>query len=147
MKRLKYFIPSIILMIIIFSFSMQNGEESAGLSLKIVLFLQNHFPILKKVTILHFLVRKAAHMSEYGVLLLSFVYGFYKNKLSLNKVYLYSLLCTFLYACSDELHQYFVGGRAGQFKDVLIDTSGGIIMLIIIATLFHINKKRLFKSE
>lgn len=126
---------------------MQNGEESAGLSLKIVLFLQNHFPILKKVTILHFLVRKAAHMSEYGVLLLSFVYGFYKNKLSLNKVYLYSLLCTFLYACSDELHQYFVGGRAGQFKDVLIDTSGGIIMLIIIATLFHINKKRLFKSE
>jgi VanZ family protein len=134
-------------MIIIFSFSMQNGEESAGLSLKIVLFLQNHFPILKKVTILHFLVRKAAHMSEYGVLLLSFVYGFYKNKLSLNKVYLYSLLCTFLYACSDELHQYFVGGRAGQFKDVLIDTSGGIIMLIIIATLFHINKKRLFKSE
>jgi VanZ family protein len=134
-------------MIIIFSFSMQNGEESAGLSLKIVLFLQNHFPILQKVTILHFLVRKAAHMSEYGVLLLSFVYGFYKNKLSLNKVYLYSLLCTFLYACSDELHQYFVGGRAGQFKDVLIDTSGGIIMLIIIATLFHINKKRLFKSE
>jgi VanZ family protein len=134
-------------MIIIFSFSMQNGEESAGLSLKIVLFLQNHFPILKKVTILHFLVRKAAHMGEYGVLLLSFIYGFYKNKLSLNKVYLYSLLCTFLYACSDELHQYFVGGRAGQFKDVLIDTSGGIIMLIIIATLFHINKKRLFKSE
>jgi VanZ family protein len=99
------------------------------------------------VTILHFLVRKAAHMSEYGVLLLSFVYGFYKNKLSLNKVYLYSLLCTFLYACSDEFHQYFVGGRAGQFRDVLIDTTGGIIMLIIIAIIFYINKKRLFKSE
>ena len=35
------------------------------------------------------------------------------------------ILGVFLYACTDEFHQLFMDGRAGQFKDVLIDTAGG----------------------
>ena len=49
---------------------------------------------------------------------------------------------TFLYACTDEFHQLFVPGRAGRFTDVLIDTTGGIIMLLFIALVTHVARKR-----
>lgn len=35
-----------------------------------------------------------------------------------------SIFLSFLYACTDELHQIFVPGRSAQFRDVLIDTLG-----------------------
>ncbi len=35
-----------------------------------------------------------------------------------------SILFSFLYACTDEIHQIFVPGRSAQFRDVLIDTLG-----------------------
>lgn len=62
MKKIKYFIPSIFLMILIFMFSHQTGSESSGLSSQIVLWIQTylHIPISE------FIVRKAAHMSEYA---------------------------------------------------------------------------------
>ena len=35
-----------------------------------------------------------------------------------------SITLSFLYACTDELHQIFVPGRSAQFRDILIDTLG-----------------------
>ena len=35
-----------------------------------------------------------------------------------------SILLSFLYAITDEIHQIFVPGRSAQFRDVLIDTLG-----------------------
>ena len=35
-----------------------------------------------------------------------------------------SILFSFLYACTDEIHQIFVPGRSAQFRDILIDTLG-----------------------
>ena len=131
-------------MMIIFQFSMQDGEESAGLSLTIVHMILKIFPFIKNQDLLHFIIRKAAHMSEYALLSLTFVYGFYKSNFVISKVCLYSLLCTFLYACSDELHQLFVSGRAGQFTDVLIDTTGGVIMIVCLFILYRkkLNNKK-----
>ncbi|MCD7810143.1 MAG: VanZ family protein [Erysipelotrichaceae bacterium] len=123
MKNLKYFIPSLIIMIIIFSFSVQNGEESSGLSSSIVAWIYTHLHI----SISEFLIRKAAHMSEYGILSLSLIYGFYQSGFSLKYIILYTLIITFLYACTDEFHQLFVNDRSGQLSDVFIDTCGGAI--------------------
>lgn len=36
-----------------------------------------------------------------------------------------------VYACSDELHQTFVGGRSGRPLDVLIDSIGIVLAVII----------------
>ena len=41
--------------------------------------------------------------------------------------WLVPLLIGFLYAVSDEIHQYFVPGRAMQARDVLIDTAGVLL--------------------
>lgn len=43
-----------------------------------------------------------------------------------------------LYAVSDEIHQYFVPGRAFQFSDILVDSLGslmGICFVIVLALL------------
>ena len=138
MKKIKYFIPSIFLMILIFMFSHQTGSESSGLSSQIVLWIQTylHIPISE------FIVRKAAHMSEYALLTLTLIYGFYKNHYPIQKIMIYSLIGTFLYACSDEMHQLFIGGRGGQFTDVLIDTCGGCLTIIFYYVLTKLKYKQ-----
>ena len=138
MKKIKYFIPSIFLMILIFVFSHQTGSESSGLSSQIVLWIQTylHIPITE------FIVRKAAHMSEYALFTLTFIYGFYKNQYPIQKIMIYSLIGTFLYACSDEMHQLFIGGRAGQFTDVLIDTCGGCFAIMFYYVLTKLKYKQ-----
>ena len=127
MKKIKYFIPSILFMIIIFWFSHQTGTESSGLSTYIVNWLENHLHII----VPELIIRKMAHMGEYALLTFTFIYGFSKNKFILQKVLLFSLSATFLYACSDEFHQLFIVGRSGQLADVMIDTTGGIIAIIL----------------
>ena len=125
-------------MILIFMFSHQTGSESSGLSSQIVLWIQTylHIPITE------FIVRKAAHMSEYALLTLTFIYGFYKNQYPIQKIMIYSLIGTFLYACSDEMHQLFIGGRAGQFTDVVIDTCGGCFAIMFYYVLTKLKYKQ-----
>lgn len=138
MKKIKYFIPSFLLMIVIFMFSQQTGEKSSGMSHHLFIWIQNNLHI----TLSEFFIRKIAHMSEYALLTFTFLYGYIKCDFSLEKVFILSILSTFIYACSDELHQLFIGGRAGQFTDVLIDTSGGLLAIGIFWIIHYIMKKK-----
>jgi VanZ family protein len=49
--------------------------------------------------------------------------------------------CT-LYAVSDEIHQYFVPGRACRFGDICIDTAGSILAIVLLTSIVTIKKKR-----
>lgn len=129
MKKIKYFIPALIWMIFIFIMSHTNGNDSSNQSNFIAEIILKFIDI--DVETLTFLIRKAAHMSEYAILLLLIYYGL-SNTITYKYNLLTSLATTFIYACSDEFHQLFIPGRSGQFKDVLIDTSGGLVMLLII---------------
>ena len=51
-----------------------------------------------------------------------------------------------LYACTDEFHQIFVPGREGAFRDVIIDTCGGIT-LILLYNLIRGLKNRYIRKE
>ena len=81
-----------------------------------------------------FIIRKLAHFSEYALLgILAFI-NFSKVK-KLGYRGLFAAVFSCIYASSDEIHQLFVPGRAGQVRDVLIDTSGavaGILLAILI---------------
>lgn len=140
--KVRYFIPSIIIMIIIFCFSKQNGNDSGALSIAIVNVIRRIFPSFDNIDLLHLLIRKAAHMSEYALLAGSYYYGLSKNNIT--HTHIISIILCFIYACSDELHQLLVSGRAGRFIDVLIDTSGAIVMilLIIIVRRFYVQNNR-----
>ena len=140
---------------LIFFFSSQNGESSGGLSSVFVDFFVNLFhrdfgslDLSKQESILNIwglLIRKGAHFTIFGILgtLIFFTLGSYGVR---KYIYVYGVLGTFIYAISDELHQKFVSGRAGMFTDVMIDTAGSIVFLLIIfliVTLVERHKNKL----
>lgn len=130
MKNFKYFIPALIWMLFIFIESSMTGELSSGQSNILVDCIYSLFSIpLEYQDTISFIVRKCAHISEYIILTLLLFYGLHKNDFS--SLYL-TVSISFIYACSDEIHQLFIAGRAGQIQDVFIDTIGIIIASIII---------------
>ncbi len=76
-------------------------------------------------------VRKYAHVFEFFVLyVLVFLY-LDCYKMSLKNKLISALVISILYACSDEVHQLFVEGRDGRFIDVIIDSFGSFIGLVL----------------
>lgn len=123
----------IIWMLIIFLMSHQSGEISSNQS-DLVLKLFNFIGIeLNEYfgEVATILIRKTAHFSEYMILYF-LAYNLIRNYNRDNKMKILLIGFIFLYACSDEFHQYFIPGRVMAFKDVLIDTIGGITGYLII---------------
>lgn len=81
----------------------------------------------------NFLFFKSLHVIEYGILFFLVFFGVTNNsKKKFPQKLLISLMITFLYACSDEIHQLFVPTREGHMRDVMIDSVGmGIAYLAI----------------
>lgn len=90
---------------------------------------------------LAFVVRKAAHFSEYA--LMGFLwYIWLKNK---RRNFLIAFGATALYAMTDEFHQLFVPGRSGEIRDVLVDSAGGlcgILAAFVVLCIFHCIRNR-----
>ncbi|MEF2782127.1 MAG: VanZ family protein [Clostridium sp.] len=139
-KKHIYLILCIFWMAVIFWFSAQVADESQEMSDFFVYILKPFLFVGLSEDTASFIVRKAAHMSEYAVLaiLLGLCYEAYGKK----KWLLYALITTSFYAATDEFHQLFVAGRSGQIKDVLIDTIGACIGLLVLYFMFKIWQKK-----
>ena len=59
---------------------------------------------------------------------------------------LLTLAICFLYAVSDEVHQVFVPGRAGRISDVMIDTSGAVLGILLVFSVIQLIKYRKNKT-
>lgn len=131
-----------LLYLLIFAFSGQDGEESGSLSSmiseKCAEFLNaisgKHWTqnvIDSMAAYFEHPIRKFAHFSEYacmGVLL----YGVWRPwKERGRKLYLLIVIWVFISAGTDEFHQLFIPGRYGCFADVVLDTCGGTFGLFL----------------
>ena len=133
-KRVLYWGITLVLMILIFSFSAKNGTSSAGMS---------NADLMMHAEAVHTFVRKTAHFTEYAVL------GFFTYKavscdvLDRKKAVLTAQLISTGYASTDEIHQMFVPGREGKVFDVMIDSCGAFcgIMVSLITQKFIEKKK------
>ena len=148
-KKHCYAILCIFWMLVIFWFSAQVADDSQEMSDFFVRLLDALFSLdIMKNEIIQdmtsFLVRKAAHMSEYAILaiLLGLTIREYKKEPWL----LLALTATAAYAATDEFHQLFVPGRSGQLKDVLIDTAGGALGLGLLALILYLKRRRKMKE-
>ncbi|QBD86575.1 VanZ family protein [Clostridium tetani] len=142
-KKIFKYILVIIWMVIIFKFSSDPGEISDGKSGLIVEVI-NSLGINMSSTLgecANFIIRKTAHMGEYFILTLLLISAL-KEDFNWKKTCWISILITFLYACSDEIHQRFVPGRCGQFSDVLIDLFGGILAIFIVKVVNNFKKQK-----
>ena len=132
-------------MLIIFLFSNQPADDSQGLSNTVIEILQNilHVDILHGegwlLDIVSFIVRKAAHMSEYAIL--GILYVCVLRAYGVRHAWLFAFFGVVLYASTDEFHQLFIEGRSGQIKDVWIDTCGGLLGLIALRCYDEIHEK------
>ena len=124
-------------MVIIFLMSAASGNisgEQSGLIVRMILAVHGVFfgdtPIAPEtIDLIHTFVRKAAHMSEYAVLALLYLYALCKNEAK-RPLRTALLLCA-LYAATDEIHQAFVPDRSPSPIDVMIDTAGAAVGLAL----------------
>ena len=125
----------------------QSSQLSGGLVSKIVAVIYPNFSSLlsaEQSSITHtvtFIVRKAAHFSEYfilGVLGFFVANTYQKYKFSLRALSA-TLFCV-LYAASDEIHQFFVPGRACRFLDICIDAAGSVAAIVLLAVILYRKK-------
>lgn len=79
---------------------------------------------------IEFFLRKGAHFATFGLLGLLFLRA-WRSYYRLGAASIAALLCTFLYAVSDEWHQSFVFNRTGRIADVILDTSGALCFIVI----------------
>ena len=87
------------------------------------------------------ITRKAAHFTIY--MILGLLVGLLLKEYNLDKknTILYGILICMCYAISDEIHQIFVPGRSGEIRDVLIDTFGSTVGLLISKNTIKIKNK------
>ena len=141
-------------MVLIFCFSMEDADRSSETSGNITEIVVNavvrdydELPADEKLSIMakaDHIIRKSAHFSVY--LLLGALAALTVDPRRLSRVKICGVIAfCFLYACSDELHQYFVPGRACMFTDVLIDTGGScvgtLLSLLIILLIKRIHSR------
>lgn len=144
-------IPVIILLMFIFRFSNQSGEVSSGMSINVAQIIVNIADYLGLVDAheasvneayvqnIHFYIRKAAHMSEYALLAVLVYIALFVDGIRFKLNGVLAGVFVLLFAIGDEIHQLFVPGRCGTYKDVIIDMSGCIIALIIC---FFVDRRR-----
>lgn len=137
-KKISAILLVFIWMILIFSFSNQNGDDSQGLSDQVITGVADLITdidvdsprmdaIVDKYS---FIVRKLAHFFVYFIL----------GLLIMNALYIWGIRryttiiaasLVILYAITDEVHQFYVGGRSSQISDVLLDSSAGMLAIYL----------------
>lgn len=138
--RIIYRIFSLIILFTIMIFIFRLSHESANDSSQTSGFLTRFMSLLFGADIPDGLIRAIAHIIEFGAL------GFFMNNAFFafkGKGYIKGpLILSFIYCFSDEIHQYFIPGRAFQLIDLLLDSAGIIIGVVLFYLITKINIKR-----
>lgn len=133
-------------MILIFFFSHQPGDVSSENN-KLVIYLFNLLGVDLNSMLgefSDFIIRKLAHLTEYFILYLLIIRSINYEKFKYENLYI-ALIYVFLYAASDEVHQAFIPNRGPAFRDVLIDTSGGLVAMFVYCLCIRANHKAKIK--
>ncbi|MBQ7943347.1 MAG: VanZ family protein [Lachnospiraceae bacterium] len=151
------FIPALLIMSMIFSFSAQDSSESSSLSEKIsikVIEITDELLTLdlsdaqaqQATERIHTFIRKLGHFSEYLALGVSLVIPLYVvYHVRGRRLFLVPLCFCILFASTDEIHQLFVDGRHGSPKDVLIDSCGALTGILFSQMLCYILRKCIYE--
>ncbi|MCT4607005.1 MAG: VanZ family protein [Marinisporobacter sp.] len=139
-------------LVLIFCLSAQPANQSDGLSKKVTkVIIENAGKIVpiadetstttNLVARFNHMVRKYAHFTVYLILGILVMNGFRVSGSIGFRGSVLSLVFCIAYAISDEVHQLFVAGRGGQVMDVLIDSAGASVGILMYLMLSRIKKK------
>lgn len=141
MRRwLFYVAPLLLWMLLIFALSAQPGtskeQDTGPLAVRLLNALEpGTGDGLSQETIdrLNQVLRKLAHISEFGILTLLALRA-YRGILGDRwpKIMTLTFLTVVLYAISDEWHQMFVPDRAAMVQDIVVDSFGASLILLVV---------------
>ena len=144
-KRIIFIILTVIWLIVIFTFSSQEGEISDKNSMKIATQLSRaakNFRLDGNIKTFNFVTRKIGHFGEYFILTL-LVFGILSTTNINDKYkYIFAWIIPVIYAIIDEYNQRFIVGRSGTIKDVVIDSIGAVAAIIFIFSFTYIRAAR-----
>lgn len=145
---IRYWLPVIVWMSMVFTASAdtKSYQHSSTLFEPLMRWL---FPKMSPMTLeaFHHLFRKTCHLTEYAIfgwLVWRAIRRPVRNDLrpwSWVEAGL-ALAVVFAYAASDEFHQIFVPTRTPLVTDVLIDSTGGLVMMLLLWAKVTIVRKR-----
>ena len=134
-RFLKNWLPVIVWVGVIFlgSTDLMSAEHTSRF---IVPFLRWLKPDISAETLasIHFIVRKCTHVGEYAILALLLLRAatlITNSKRSISILYLSVLGVSLIVAATDEFHQTFVASRGASVQDIMIDSSGAVLGLVI----------------
>lgn len=137
------FLPAIVMMYLIYSFSAQTGEVSGTLSYEVSYQIvetknellsenKSYDELAYSASSIEFYVRKAAHMTEYCLLAIAISFPLYVYGVrGIWLILLAGVICVG-FAGLDEYHQSFVAGRGPSVRDVGIDSIGVLIGILLV---------------
>lgn len=135
---------------LIFMFSNDTGgastKKSDGLIVRTVeKVIKRKLSSEEKDKVLKYLVvpvRKSAHLFIYfilGILIISLLREYRDIDI---KMILLAVFLGLLYACSDEVHQLFIKGRSCEVRDVLIDTVGVSLGVLLYSLIYRFRRRK-----
>jgi VanZ family protein len=144
---LLYWLPVMVWMVVIFTASADKASFQHSASV-VEPFLRWLFPHVsfRTIHIAVVLARKCAHLTEYAILALLVWRAFRKPTPGDERPWRWfgameALWVAMFYAATDEFHQTFVPSREGCLRDVLIDSCGALIGLILLWALGRWRKR------
>lgn len=135
---LKYWLPVLIWMAIIFSASgdTMSFQHSSRILAPLIRWF---FPQISEKVLFDiiYVVRKCAHLTEYAILALLVWRARRKPVRQDRRPWSgadarFAVIVVALYAATDEFHQLFVPHREGKIGDVIIDTTGGVAGILVL---------------
>ena len=150
------FLPALCMMYIIYYLSGQDGVTSAGLSLKVsikIVELASEIfdhplsaeQVMQYADLIHFIIRKCAHVTLYFLLAVSVSFPLYVYGLRGIPLMIVAGAFCVAFACGDEYHQSLVEGRGPSKRDVLIDSIGILAGVIVVRIVGFIGRMTIFK--
>lgn len=132
--RLKYWLPAVCVAILISLFSTHyfSSQQTARLIIPLLHWLLP-FATFRTLNRMHTLIRKLAHLTEFGSLSIAVFYGVRGNRSGWRLSWgIYTLLIAVTYAGLDEWHQSFVPLREPRVRDVIIDATGALLAQVLV---------------
>jgi VanZ family protein len=149
--KLPYWIPAALAVIVIMIESTATFSADNTSRWLLPLWVHLFGPISPKHwVVVHHYIRKTGHFTGYGLVSLSFFYGWI-NTLQVSAGGLRALRirssvlavgCTIMVASADEFHQTFLPGRTGRVADVVLDTCGAIAVQLLILVVMPLLMRR-----
>lgn len=145
MKKIINYLFLVLWLFLIFYLSHQPGSVSGSISGSLIyqtlekifnLFNIQTNNLIDIVSILHEPLRELMHSLEFLILAILFINAIKDSKIK--SIFLVTIMFTFIYAASDEVHQLFVINRSFQYFDILMDMIGSITGALIGIKIFKL---------